>query len=135
MRIEIKSLCPLIQVFSMRRSLAFYRDILGFEVRMDSGGGDDASWVWIARDGINLMLNDQYEPGHVPAEYPPERIKWHKDTCLYFECPDPDAAYEFLRSKSVVLDPPKNAPYGMRQLYLEDPDGYNLCFQRSIDDE
>ncbi|HMQ03605.1 MAG TPA: VOC family protein [Pyrinomonadaceae bacterium] len=135
MGIEIKSLCPLIQVFNMRRSLAFYRDVLGFEVVADSGGGDDASWAWLHRDGINLMLNDQYEPGQVPPECPPDRVKWHKDTCLYFECPDPDAAFEFLRSKNVVVDPPNNAPYGMRQLYLEDPDGYNLCFQRSVDDE
>jgi catechol 2,3-dioxygenase-like lactoylglutathione lyase family enzyme len=134
MGIEIRGLCPLIQVFSMRRSLAFYRDILGFTVVADSGGGDDASWVWIARDGVNLMLNDQYEPGYVPPECPPERIKWHKDTCLYFECPDPDAAYEFLRSKDVELDPPNDAPYGMRQLYLEDPDGYNICFQRPVGD-
>jgi hypothetical protein len=24
---------------------------------------------------------------------------------------------------------PKVAPYGMKQLYVRDPDGYNLCFQ------
>ncbi|MGD9588850.1 MAG: VOC family protein [Pyrinomonadaceae bacterium] len=135
MTISIDGMKPLIQVFSMRRSLAFYRDLLGFEVQMDSGGGDDASWVWIARDGINLMLNDQYEPGRVPPECPPERVRWHKDTCLYFDCPDPDAAYEFLISKGTKLDPPKDAPYGMRQLYLEDPDGYNICFQRSVNSE
>ena len=129
MAIEMKGLCPLIQVFNMRRSLAFYRDVLGFSIAGDSGGGDDASWVWLQRGPINLMLNDQYEPGHEPPTPPPERTKWHKDTCLYFDCPDPDATYEYLRSNGVDLDAPATAPYGMRQLYLSDPDGYGICFQ------
>ena len=125
---------PLIQVFSMPRALVFYRDILGFQIVTDSGDGDKSSWVWLRLGGIDLMLNDQYEPGHEPPAPPPERVKWHKDTCLYFDCPDPDAAYEFLKSKAVDLDPPKIAPYGMKQLYFRDPDGYGLCFQCPVEE-
>lgn len=131
MGIPIQGLCPLIQVFDMPRSLAFYRDILGFEIVGDSGNGDDSSWVWLRLNGSDLMLNDQYEPGHVPPECPTDRVRWHDDTCLYFGCPDPDAAYEYLRSREIDLDPPKVAPYGMKQLYLHDPDGYGICFQWS----
>jgi len=40
-----------------------------------------------------------------------------------------DAAYEYLRSRITSLKKPKVAHYGMKQLYLHDPDGYNLCFQ------
>ena len=29
----------------------------------------------------------------------------------------------------VATQEPRVAPYGMKQLYLSDPDGYNLCFQ------
>ena len=132
MCIEVRGVCTLISVFSMSRSLAFYREILGFEIVSDSGNGDESSWVWIRLNNADLMLNDQYEPGHVPGGPPPERQKWHHDTCLYFGA-DPDAVYEYLRSKDIVLDPPKDAPYGMRQLYLNDPDGYNLCFQNPIE--
>ena len=53
----------------------------------------------------------------------------HHDTCLYFGCPDPDVAYEYLRSKGIDLKLPKIAPYGMKQLYFSDPDNYNICFQ------
>jgi catechol 2,3-dioxygenase-like lactoylglutathione lyase family enzyme len=133
MSIQITYLTPLIEVFNMLRSLEFYRDILGFEVHMDSGGGDNASWVWITKDGTHLMLNDQYEPGHVPAAPPAERVKWHKDTCIYFGCEDVDAAYDELRAKGVELGPPTIAPYGMKQLYLKDPDGYGICFQLPTD--
>lgn len=133
MAIEVQGLTPLIQVFSMPRSLAFYRDVLGFEVMSDSGNGDDSSWVWLRLNGCNLMLNDQYEPGNVPDAPPAERVEWHSDTCLYFGCADVDAAYDHLRSKGLEPDPPKVAPYGMKQLYVRDPDNYNICFQWRVD--
>ena len=129
MALDISGMTPLIQVFNVPRALAFYRDILGFQVVADSGNGDHSSWVWLRLNNADLMLNDQYEPGHEPPQPPPERTKWHKDTCLYFNCPDPDAAYEFLKSKALDLKPPKVAQYGMKQLHVTDPDGYLLCFQ------
>lgn len=132
MPIDVRGLCPLISVFNMPRSLAFYRDVLGFSVVSDSGRGDHSSWVLIRLNNTDLMLNDQYEPGHEPDEPPADRQKWHHDTCLYFSA-DPDAVFEYLRSKGIDLKPPKNAPYAMRQLYLNDPDGYNICFQWPVE--
>ena len=129
MPIEINGMTPLIQVFNMPRSLGFYRDILGFEIAADSGNGDDSSWIWLRLNNCNLMLNDQYEPGHVPERAPTERSRWHDDTCLYFSCPDPDAAYDYLISQNIDCKPPKVAPYGMKQLLLRDPDSYAICFQ------
>jgi uncharacterized glyoxalase superfamily protein PhnB len=40
-----------------------------------------------------------------------------------------DAAYNYLRGKGVDVKEPKVTPYGMRQLYLTDPDGFGICFQ------
>jgi glyoxylase I family protein len=59
----------------------------------------------------------------------PARIVAHHDTGLFFGCPDVDAVYAHLCGKGVVVEPPKVASYGMKQLHLEDPDGYVLCFQ------
>lgn len=132
MSIKIEGMTPLIQVFSMPRSLAFYRDILGFEVVSDSGDGDDSSWVWLRWQSVDLMLNDQYEPGHVPDAPPAERTRWHEDTCLYFGCDDPDAVYQYLKVNGVASAEPNDTSYGMRQLYISDPDNYNLCFQRPV---
>jgi catechol 2,3-dioxygenase-like lactoylglutathione lyase family enzyme len=120
---------PLIHVFNMPRAVAFYRDILGFDIIADSGKGDHSSWIMLRLDESELMLNDQYEPGREPSQPPLERTKWHRDTCLYFDCPDPEATYEFLKSKGLDLKAPQIAPYGMKQLYATDPDGYMLCFQ------
>ena len=57
------------------------------------------------------------------------RVAAHDDTIIYFGCPDVDAAYAHLRTKGLDVKEPHIAPYGMKQLYLHDPDGYGLCFQ------
>ncbi len=130
MPIDVRHLTPLLEVFDMPTSIAFYRDVLGFKIVMDDGKAvPDNDWVCLELNDVYVMLNTAYERGHRPTAPDPKRIAAHHDTCLYFGCPDPDAAYEYLRDKGVKLKPPSTAPYGMRQLYLTDPDNYNLCFQ------
>lgn len=79
------------------------------------------------------MLNTAYEQEYRPAQSDAMRVAAHSDTCLYFSCPDVDAAYQHLRAHGLEVEEPKVAPYGMKQLYVKDPDGYNLCFQWSAD--
>jgi uncharacterized glyoxalase superfamily protein PhnB len=80
---------------------------------------------------VHVMLNTAYEQDTRPANPNFERKAAHGDTCLYFSCPDVDAAYRHLKSKGIEVDEPKVAPYGMKQVYVHDPDGYALCFQWS----
>lgn len=129
MALGIKGMAPLLQVFDMPTSLAFYRDKLGFGVVGDSGQGDDSGWVMLELNDVQLMLNTQYEDDSRPPKPTTDRTKWHDDTCLYFGCPDVDATYNYLREKGIDANAPKIAPYGMKQLYVSDPDNYNLCFQ------
>jgi hypothetical protein len=78
------------------------------------------------------MLNTAYESdGDRPVPPDGARVAAHGDTGLFLGCPDVDGAYEELRSKSVAVREPVVAPYGMKQMYLHDPDGYELCFQWS----
>ena len=44
-----------------------------------------------------------------------------------------EGAYAYLLAQGVRAQPPKVAPYGMKQLYASDPDGYELCFQWSAE--
>ncbi len=129
MPIEIRGMAPLLEVFDMPTSLAFYRDVLGFEVVGRSGPDDNCGWVLLRLRDVELMLNTAYEDDERPPNPDPLRIRAHHDTALFFGCPDVDAAYEYLSQRGIQMEPPSNAPYGMRQLYLRDPDGFNLCFQ------
>jgi catechol 2,3-dioxygenase-like lactoylglutathione lyase family enzyme len=130
MSIEIRGLAPLLQVFDMPTSIAFYCDALGFKiVGTDGKPVPHNDWVLLELNGAQLMLNTAYEADERPSVPDATRIAAHRDTCIYFGCPDVDEAYTYLRDKGVQLKPPKIAPYGMKQLYLADPDGYELCFQ------
>lgn len=129
MTIEVRGLSPLIEVFDMPTSLAFYRDKLGFKVTDDSGQGDESGWVMLRLGNATIMLNTAYDDGERPERPDPKRTAAHRDTCIYFGCPDVDAAYEHLKANGVSSHPPSVAPYGMKQLYVTDPDNYNLCFQ------
>jgi hypothetical protein len=40
-----------------------------------------------------------------------------------------DEVVGYLVSQGVRTQPPQTAPYGMKQLFATDPDGYELCFQ------
>jgi len=129
MAINVRGVAPLLQVFDMPTAIRFYRDKLGFEVVNTSRPGDDCDWAMLELQGTTVMLNTAYEREHRPAGPDPARIAAHDDTCLYFGCPDVESAYAHLVAQGVACQAPKVAPYGMKQLYVHDPDGYSLCFQ------
>jgi len=129
MGLDIRGMAPLLQVFDMPTSIAFYCGMLGFEVATTSRPGPDFDWALLRLNGVELMLNTAYERDKRPPAPLRARIAAHDDTCLYFGAPDVDAVYKDLLAKGLNVKPPKVAPYGMKQLYLHDPDGYNLCFQ------
>ncbi len=130
MSIDVRGVCVLLQVFDMPTSVRFYRDVLGFEVVQTSPReGDQFDWGLLRLGEAEVMLNTAYEQEFRPSQPDAVRVAAHRDTCLYFGAPDVDAVYRHLRSQGVDVAEPKVAPYGMKQLYLRDPDGYELCFQ------
>jgi hypothetical protein len=78
-----------------------------------------------------FMLNPAYEDEKRPPAPDATRVAAHEDTTLYFGCDDLDALHTYLRRNGVDAQPPQVTNYGMRQLYLKDPDGYALCFQHA----
>ena len=129
---QIQYICTLLQVFDMKKSLQFYCEILGFTIHQFAGEKDDIGWVWLKWGSNDLMLNTAYETPDRPEKPDAARIAAHSDTAIYFGYEDVDAVYRDLLSKGVTTEPPNIAPYGMKQLYLSDPDGYKLCFQWSM---
>ena len=129
MPILVEGLVPLIQVFDMPVAVRFYRDVLGFELVSQSHQGEEFDWCLLRLNGANVMLNTAYEREDRPPAPVAHRIAAHEDIGLFFSCPDVDAVYHHLRQNRIDCEPPKVVAYGMKQLYLKDPDGYVICFQ------
>ena len=129
MVLRIGGFSPLLQVFDMPTSIAFYRDILGFEVVSDVPDGDQCDFAMLKLHESELMLNTAYEADDRPPARDATRINAHADTALFFDCADVDAACAYLRQRGIDVKDPVVRDYGMKQLYLNDPDGYEICLQ------
>jgi glyoxylase I family protein len=132
MTIRTQSGTPLLQVYDMPTALAFYRDLLGFEVLHSAPPGPVTHWVMLRNGDVHLMLNTKYEFDYErPLE--PDRTSGRDDFVLYLLCEDADAAYRELEAKGWPdVEEPSTAPYGMRQVVVRDPDGFCICLQHAI---
>ena len=133
---KLQGLVPLLQVFDMAESVAFYRDVLGFELvehspEIEAAEGRYFHWCWLRNGGGELMLNTLHDAGErPPARDPARTARLGDDICLYLGCADLDGAWAELQARGVAsARAPVTTPYGMRQLYLADPDGYGICLQ------
>jgi uncharacterized glyoxalase superfamily protein PhnB len=121
---------PLLQVFDMQASLTFYCDVIGFQIVEKT---DHDWWAMIRLGGATLMLNTAYEDGKRPKSADPKRVKGHQDVSLYFEVLDLDGLHAHLRGKGCTVNPPAKTSYGLRQMNVRDPDGYELCFTAPLE--
>ena len=130
--IEISGLVPLLEVFDMPASVRFYRGIVGLDLAMTSeptSASNYSDWALLRGNNLELMLNAAHERDRRPPAPNATRVAAHKDTASYFGCPDPGAAYRHLLAHGLDVREPVVTHYGMKQLYVLDPDGYNVCFQ------
>jgi uncharacterized glyoxalase superfamily protein PhnB len=85
-------------------SLAFYRDALGFEVRLDVGQGK-MRWITIG-----------------PPNQP--------DTSIVLATKDLDRTFERLEASVEVVQEPTDQPYGIRDCAVRDPAGNLVRIQQ-----
>lgn len=126
-------LTPLIGVFDMNRSLAFYRDLIGFSVvsaspEIETREGRFSHWMWLRFGGAEIMLNTQYDSNERPLEEP---AKTAKDAVFYISCDDVERAYKELTDRGLKAGRPQMAPYGLNTFSTVDPDGYTVVFQEA----
>lgn len=123
---SIRELVPLLIVASIEDSLPFYRDRLGFHV-IDAWVPDGRmGWCRLERDGVALMLQRATDEDG-------SAVGRGHGLCLFFNCTDADAEYAALCEKGMSPGKPTVAFFGMKQLFVTDPDGYELCFQNPVE--
>jgi len=118
----VRQLWPLLTVQEIGRSVEFYCNRLGFSVVGRSESEGNMFWCRLERDGASIMLQ-QAEDEDGPATGRGRGITF------YFICDDADIVYAELSSRGLQLTPPSVANYGMKQLFVEEPDGYSVCFE------
>jgi catechol 2,3-dioxygenase-like lactoylglutathione lyase family enzyme len=117
-------------------SLAFYRDALGFEVRLDVGQGT-MRWITIGPSGqpdTSVVLTPPaVDPGITEEERRVISEMMAKGTyaVLLLASDDVDAAFESVAAHDVeVVQEPTDQPYGVRDCAFRDPAGNLVRIQQ-----
>jgi len=133
------AIAPFLLVKDLARSIAFYTDVLGFEV--GEPWGDPPYFAMAERDGLTIMLHQVQPPlrvrpngGSRAASGQPNHPG--QDTWdLYLWCRDAEALYaDFTaRGATTVYEPVIQPDYTMKEFAIRDADGYVLAFGQHWD--
>jgi uncharacterized glyoxalase superfamily protein PhnB len=118
--------------------LAFYRDTLGFEVRLDVGY-EGKRWLTVGppdQPGTSIVLHPPAaDPGITEEERRMITEMMAKGTYsgILLATKDLDAAFERLQASSVgeVIQEPTDQPYGIRDCAVRDPAGNLIRIQQA----
>lgn len=122
----LNKLTPNLIVSDIDRSLAFYRDVLGFAVQMTVPEAAPFVFVALTSGPIEVFLNAQEI---AVAEYPAFKGRPIGGTLtLFIEVDGIQDAYDRIQSKVTVVMPLENKWYGMTEFAFLDPDGYVITY-------
>lgn len=120
---------PLLMVCDMHRAVAFYRNVLGFEVEAQWEPDGHLYWAQLKCGDTRLMLNAEYED----EERRPEHDQPHgKDVTFFFYPKDVTALREVIISRGGKPEKLQATHYRHREFHLKDADGYTLSFSQEM---
>ncbi|WP_030267415.1 VOC family protein [Streptomyces violens] len=118
------------------KALAFYRDVLGLEVRNDVGF-EGMRWVTVgspSQPGVEIVLEPPAaDPNASPADKQAMAELLAKGMLrgVIFSTDDVDATFERIQASGAeVLQEPMEQPYGVRDCAFRDPAGNMLRFNQ-----
>jgi catechol 2,3-dioxygenase-like lactoylglutathione lyase family enzyme len=119
---------PVLGVRSVRATAEYYRDVLGFSldpvdgVFQPSPGEPDGVYAIVKRPGVWIHFQ-------IRRDGLAERKRSDIERDVYFYVDDLDALHADLQRRgATIAAPPHMAPHGMREMLVEDPNGYRLAF-------
>jgi len=122
--VTFRRLTPMLRTPDLPGTLAFYRDVLGFEL---AASALEHGWLMLRRDGAELMLSglNDHEGDTVPGF----------TGSLYLEVDDVDVFWDTVRDRARIGYTPETFSYGMREFAVYDNNGYLLQFGSPVGDD
>ena len=123
---ELKKLTPNLIVSDVERSVAFYRDVLGFTVPVTVPDASPYVFAVVQSGPVEVFLN---APEPAVEEYPAFKGRPIGGTLtLFIEVADIARAHAELESRVKIVMPLEHKWYGVTEFAFEDPDGYLITF-------
>jgi catechol 2,3-dioxygenase-like lactoylglutathione lyase family enzyme len=125
-RATTEHISPFFIVTDVDRTIAFYRDKLGFETRFQQPDRDPFFAI-VGRGGVQLFVKSDKNTPPLPNPKRHPSMRWD----AYVHASDPDAlAAEFAGLGAPFSVPLNDTHDGLRGFEITDPDGYVLFFGR-----
>jgi len=131
-----------------KASIAYYRDKLGFQLEACWPDDQNPMWANLMLAGQSMMIGTNMQASDIAEwcktddakrEYKLRlsneftKNKHGVGIATYISVPDVDAFHSTITKKGVkVTTAPKTQFYGIRELVLEDPDGYTFMFYTTV---
>jgi PhnB protein len=124
----VNYLAPALTVSDLKKSLHFYREVLGFDewFQWQDDEGKEAS-AGVARDSVRVILDQETDSNRVDG-------RRGMGVLLYVDMgqDDVDAYFQRVKSDAAVVSEPKDQPWGDRSFIITDPDGYEISFAKAL---
>ena len=116
-----------ITVADIRKSMAWYRDVVGFEVQQEYERDGALRSVALQAGSVRILLNqDDGARGWDRAKGEGISIQFITSDSV------DDIAARIKASGSAIDSEPADMPWGVRMLRLRDPDGFKLVFSSPL---
>ena len=127
---------PNLVVPNVERSLAFYRDVLGFTLVTTVPDAAPFAFAWMKRDEVSVFLNSLEVTREHDAELGARPIGGSASLFIVIEADaiagGVDAMFAAIGQRARVRMPLTDQFYGMREFSIEDPDGYVITFAQAL---
>jgi catechol 2,3-dioxygenase-like lactoylglutathione lyase family enzyme len=118
---QFNGIVPILNVKSVEKSIEYYTTVLGFEKHWDWPEGPNKTFASITNGKAEIFLCEgaQGSPG----------------TWICYHLDDVDGLYkQYVERKADVFRAPKDEPWGMREMFVRDPDGHVLRIGQNIEE-
>jgi predicted enzyme related to lactoylglutathione lyase len=122
----LTGISPVLLVSDIERSVAYYRDMLGFDCEIY---GDPPDFAAASRDGATLLLALCREPDRIVPNWKIVDKVWN----AYIRVDDANAIYAEVQDRGAGIDYTiYDAPHGFREFGVQDPDGHDIAFGQPL---
>lgn len=112
------SLTPILYSNDVRRSIAYYTEVLGFPEKWE--WDDPPSFGGVKWDQIQIFFC--------------EKQQGHPGTWIYIDVENVDDYYTIIKEKGAdIISLPENQPWFMREMLVRDPDSHIIRFAHRIE--
>ncbi len=124
-----KRLVPNLMVEDVNKTVKFYHETLGcFEVVLTDPESGKYDWAMMSCGDAEIMFQSRKSLCEKVPEFKNKEIG--SSGVIYIEAEDVEGMYSWLTGKVEIIKELHNTPWGRKEFFIKDCNGYTIVFAR-----